>query len=150
MTLGREGFMKSEDLAARAKSQGALFDEVAEESERIIPPIKYPKMFQSFLEKHLFSEFDIGPITIFSNIRGEDHNLLGLLEDANLIPPLIEAGFLPFGRPSTGDYDPICFDARGLEDPIDAPVVQIDHESILSRNKIPKPNVLAKGLGTIE
>jgi hypothetical protein len=39
-----------------------------------------------------------------------------------------------FGTPSTGDYDPICFATRRMNNG-DAPIVQIDHEDILSHNR---------------
>ncbi len=144
-----QGCLNTEILVNEARKQDALWDGIAEKSERISTAIKYPRIFQSFFDEHLFSEFDIGPVTIFSNIRTEEHNIQELLDDKDLIPPLVNAGFFPFGRSSTGSYDPVCFDVRGREDSNDAPVVQIDHESILSKNRLPKPKVLAEGLGRL-
>ena len=142
--------MNIDMLVDEARRQDALMDGIVEESERILIKFKYPQIFRAFIEKHLFTAFEIGPVTIFSNIRHEEHNIEDLLSDDYLVPPLVDAGLLPFGRPSTGSYDPVCFDVRGRDNSSDAPIVQIDHESILSWNKVPKPVVLAPGLSELQ
>ena len=40
----------------------------------------------------------------------------------------------------------MCFDVRGWKKPLDAPVVVMDHEEVLSFNRIPRPRKLADGI----
>lgn len=93
--------------------------------------------------------FDVGGVRIHSNLRGEEDNLEELVSDKVLTEAVCKAGFSPFGRPSGGGYDRVCFDLRKGGRPMDAPVVVLDHESILSGNRIPKPRTLASGLNEI-
>ncbi len=51
-------------------------------------------------------------------------------KDSGLTPTLHKNGFLQFGLPYEGNYDPICFDMKRLKHN-DAPIVQLDHEQIL-------------------
>jgi hypothetical protein len=45
-------------------------------------------------------------------------------------------GFLQFGLPHEGNYDPVCFDMK-RRNSADAPIVQLDHEEILQSSRIP-------------
>lgn len=137
---------KVELLVAMARSCGALMDDVSGAAGAISPSFRYPRVFQEFTEQHAFVAFDIGRVRVYSNLQGEEDNLEALLADRILTRGLVDAGFLPFGRPVTGSYDRICFDVRGLQEPEDAPVVWVDHEAILSNDRVPKPRRLADGL----
>jgi hypothetical protein len=121
-------------------------DDVSGAARAISPSFKYPRVFQEFTEQHAFVAFDIGGVRVYSNLQGEEDNVEGLLADRILTRGLVDAGFLPFGRPVTGSYDRICFDVRGLQYSEDAPVVWVDHEAILSKDRVPKPRRLADGL----
>lgn len=69
-----------------------------------------------------------------------------MFRDRNLSPTLMKNGLLQFGRQAGGGYDPICFDMkRRVKD--DAPVVRIDHEDVLIRNRL---RVLAEIAPTFE
>jgi hypothetical protein len=69
-----------------------------------------------------------------------------LSRDPGIFPLLRSNGYLQFGLPHTGNYDPVCFDmkrrSRG-----DAPIVQLDHEEILIRNRIRVAQEIAPSLG---
>jgi len=106
----------------------------------------YPKLFSELIRCHSFTAFEVGGLTICSNLQGEECSLAALLRDETLTRALCEAGFAPFGRPSTGSYDRVCFDMRGTSRALDAPVVLMDHEAILSFGSIPQPRVIADGL----
>lgn len=55
--------------------------------------------------------------------------------DKHLFPILHAHGYVQIGNPCEGNYDPVCFDThRRVCD--DAPIVQLDHEEILIRNRI--------------
>ena len=122
-------------------------DEVVDAAARFSTQLKYPRVFQEFVERHAFVAFEVGGIRVYGNVQGEEDSLEDLMEDKILTRDLVNAGFLPFGRPSTGSYDRVCFDTRATHRPMhDAPVVLMDHESILSKNRIPKPKWIADGL----
>jgi len=133
-------------LIAEIQKRGALVDEIAGVAERIAVGLVYPRLFLDLVEHHSFVAFDIGGVRMHSNLQGEEENLEELWGDKILTQTLCEAGFSPFGRPSTGNYDRVCFDMRRGGRPVDTPVVVMDHEAILSHNRIPKPRTLAGGL----
>ena len=115
-------------------------------SDRVLPDLPYPRLFAELVERHAFVAFDVGRVRVCGNVRGEENSLEELLADKAMTQALCGAGFLPFGRPASGAYDRVCFDMRGREHAADAPDVLMDHEAILSFNRIPKPKRLADGL----
>ena len=133
-------------MIAEIQKRGALVDDVAGAAERITVGFVYPRLFMELVEHHSFVAFDIGGVRMHSNLRGEKENLEELWGDQILTQSLCKAGFLPFGRPSTGSYDRVCFDMRQGGRPVDAPVVGMDHEAFLSNNRIPEPSRLTAGL----
>ncbi len=133
-------------LVALAGSLGALVDAADGAGDAFRTRVHYPRVFGDFVERHAFVAFDVGGVRVYSNIQGAEDGLEELWADKILTRELVNAGFLPFGRPATGSYDRICFDVRGTQDPDDAPVVLMDHEAILSKNRMPKPKRLADGL----
>jgi len=50
-------------------------------------------------------------------------------------------GFIQFARPADGCYDPICLDTNTRAPNREYPIVQIDHEQILSFGRIGSPSV---------
>jgi hypothetical protein len=133
-------------LVAEVARRGALMDEVSSPAERLASRLPYPRLFSGLLAHHSFVGFDVGAVRIASNIKGEEENLEDLLADEALTHALVDAGFLPFGRLATGNYDRVCFDMRGGKNPLDAPIVRMNHEAILSHNRIPRPEQLASGI----
>jgi len=57
------------------------------------------------------------------------------LNEAVIADELLPAGYLQFGNPHEGNYDPICFDTNKISNN-EYPIVQIDHEEILCRSRI--------------
>ena len=53
------------------------------------------------------------------------------------------ANFSQFARPEDGSYDPICFDARRRVNNREYPIVRLDHEEILSNNRIGPPTTVS-------
>ena len=58
-----------------------------------------------------------------------------LLKTRESFPPCTKNGFLQFGLPHEGNYDPVCFDMKRRKR-ADAPIVQLDHEEILQWSRI--------------
>ncbi len=125
-------------------------DYAASTHEKLALPPGYPAAFSRLWADHLFTAFDAGGVRVFGNTRsGDDESFADLLSDGTLTAALLAARFLPFGRPVGGSYDRICFDVRGRINAEDAPVVRMDHESILSFSRIPKPIAVADGLAQL-
>jgi hypothetical protein len=108
---------------------------VADLQESVLPH-GFPAPFLSFISRYRFAEFEIGPIMFFANTGKDVYYELDarIFGDRYMSPVLLEQGLLQFGKPHSGDYDPICFATERMKDG-DSPIVQIDHEDILSRNR---------------
>jgi len=103
--------------------------------EESVAPHHFPRLFLSLISRYRFAEFEIGRIMFFAN-TGQPvfHELaLSIAKDPVMSPVLLQQGLLQFGAPDTVRYDPICFATAKKKKNRDAPIVQIDHEDILSR-----------------
>jgi hypothetical protein len=104
--------------------------------EKRIAPHRFPKLFLSLISRYRFAEFEIGPILFFANTG--QHVWRELSEriggDRHMRPVLLGQGLLQFGNPYEANYDPVCFATKRAKNG-DAPIVQIDHEDILSYNR---------------
>ena len=68
----------------------------------------------------------------FANTGQPVSHELSVCKDVVMSPVLLQQGLLQFGQPDAVNYDPICFATAKMKN-CDAPIVQIDHEDILSR-----------------
>jgi len=104
--------------------------------EQRMAPHRFPALYLSLISRYRFAEFEIGPILFFAN-TGQSvwRELAGCIgRDQHMSPVLLEQGLLQFGNPYEANYDPVCFATQRMKNG-DAPIVQIDHEDILSRNR---------------
>jgi hypothetical protein len=100
-------------------------------------PQALPRPYLSLVQRYRFCDFTVGPVMFFAN-SGQDLSYelsKRVFKDKRLFPTLHKRGYLEFGKPEAGSYDPICFDTSD-RDGNDAPVVRLDHEAILMRNRI--------------
>src|ERR1700682_5116441 len=102
-------------------------------------PRKFPAIFQSFVTRYIFPEFEWAQVLFFENtpetIGYSGHELrVAVFQDARLFEVLSSNGYVQFGQPSTGSYDPVCFAPSGRQE--DSPIVRIDHEDILIRGQV--------------
>jgi hypothetical protein len=132
--LGRHGFMKL--ASPRAPESLSSF------YQRI--PFRYPALFEALCLSYSWSDAVVGEVEFAANPPGED--LAGLSAsvryDPHLWAFLVPRGYLIFGRMSGGRYDPCAFNMtcrKGTE----APVVRVDHEEILSFQRLGQPSLLA-------
>jgi hypothetical protein len=110
--------------------------------DRIDAADAFPSGFSALLRRYHVAAFQAGEVTVFGNSPSEYYTIAHLWNDANLVEPLLQAGLILFGRPDFVNYDPICFDMRNGRG-IDAPIVRVDHEEILSHYRMPKPVAIA-------
>jgi hypothetical protein len=101
-----------------------------------LAPNRFPQLYLSWICRYRFAEFEVGPIRFFANTRQSIFHELStcIFQDQHMSPALLEQGLLQFGQPDTAIYDPVCFDMKRATR-ADAPIVVIDHEDILSRNR---------------
>jgi hypothetical protein len=102
-----------------------------------------PEPYRSLLRYFRFPEFELLGFESFSNFGdGSDNDIaVAPFKDRALREWLVPRGFIHIGRPSTGSYDPICFDlARETKEP---KIVRFDHEDILLVRAQIEPVVVA-------
>jgi hypothetical protein len=96
-----------------------------------------PSCFTGLVRRCIFTGFEISRFHHYDNYDGDDdwcwHVALG--KDQIIFAVCTRFRFLPIGQPEQGNYDRICLDINRLKEG-DCPVVQIDHEVILQREKI--------------
>ena len=101
-------------------------------------PKRFPASFRSLITRYSFAAFDCGELSFFANLGdGSDEDLsVAVFRDRFLSDATLQAGFIQFARPVGGSYDPICFDANRSRSNQEFPIVRLDHEAILCRDKI--------------
>jgi hypothetical protein len=107
-------------------------------------PSRYPALFEALCLSYSWELATLGEVEIAANPPGDD--LRGLAEsvryDRLLWEYLLQRGYLILGRMSGGRYDPCAFNMN-LRKGRDAPLVRVDHEEILSFERLGKPTPLA-------
>ena len=132
-------FKLIEHFAARLQSTGVLtgsigrapwIDDFERKLERRLPP-----SFRHLVTRYTFRPFDWGPVLLFGNSEMNDAlNLhVAAVQDQTMWQVTRQAGMIPFGRPHTGSYDPICF-GHGTSRR-ESPIIQLNHESILVKGR---------------
>ena len=103
-------------------------------------PARFPPLYERLVLSYRWAEVDLGPFRLLANPPGP--NLDGLSEEFSRHKAMQEILFpnkcLQFGKGTDLNYDAICFDwSRRLQDG-DCPIVQVDHEEILSHYRFKK------------
>ena len=101
-------------------------------------PKRFPVSFRSLITRYAFQPFEAAGISFFAN-TGEDSDeelAVTMFRDRNISEVTMKAGYLQFARPEDGSYDPICFDASRKVSNREFPIVRLDHEEILCRDRI--------------
>lgn len=120
-------------------------------------PARFPPLYESMVLHYRWADVDLRLFTLLANPMGDD--LMPLLRrisaDQRLWNHLIRAGYIPFGQGTGGDYDPVCFELQSRKQNADFRIVKIDHEGILSFDRLRVVAEIAPSfrhlvLGTIE
>lgn len=108
-------------------------------------PQRFPVSFRSLVTRYSFSTFDVGGLSFFSNLGdGSDEELsVAIFKDRIIAKATLKAGFIQFARPVSGSYDPVCFDTNRKSRNREFPIVRLDHEEILCRDRIHIVEILA-------
>ena len=101
-------------------------------------PKRFPVSFRSLLMRYAFPSFDAGGLSFFSNtgIASNEELSVAIFNDRNIAAATLNAGYIQFARSETQNYDPVCFDARRARSNREFPLVRLDHEEILCRERI--------------
>jgi hypothetical protein len=99
--------------------------------------LELPILYRSLVNRYSFAEFELGHVLFFANTGGNLRNEAARATfcDDGLYPTLIKHRLLQIGRGAGGNYDPVCFDTQRTVDG-DAPLVLIDHEDVLIRERV--------------
>jgi len=100
-------------------------------------PYPFPAIYRSLISQFRFAEFEVGSVMFLANTGRNDvfNDLCRVWADDRFPNELLRHGFLQFGREAGGGYDPVCFAMKERKRG-DAPLVQLDHEEVLIRNRI--------------
>jgi hypothetical protein len=101
-------------------------------------PARFPRLYEYLVLNYRWADVDLQLFTLFANPMGEDLKpLLNRLSmDQHLWKHLIHSGYIPFGKGTDGDYDPVCFELKSRKQNAEYRIVKIDHEGILSFNRL--------------
>jgi len=108
-------------------------------------PKRFPVSYRSLVTRYAFPAFDAGGIHFFANSGNPslDELTVAIFSDLNIADVTRQAGYIQFARPEGGSYDPICFDARRFAKNREYPIVRVNHEDILCRNKVGSPTKIS-------
>jgi hypothetical protein len=103
--------------------------------ERI--PFPLPRCFTDFVHHYTFEDFEICRLRHYDNYDGKERWCwqVALFADKPIFDICTSHRFLPIGQPEDSNYDRVCLDLNRLKSG-DCPLVQLDHEAILLRDKI--------------
>jgi hypothetical protein len=100
-------------------------------------PGRFPALYERLVLTHRWMEVDLQTVRLLANPPGA--TLSGLIDGIFSTPQfagvLIPAGFVPFGKSTNLNFDPICFDLNSMKGD-DCPIVEFDHEPLLCHDKI--------------
>jgi hypothetical protein len=101
-------------------------------------PKRLPVSFRSLVTRYAFPPLEVGELLLFGNMGTDDVDEMSnaIFQDRIIAEGTMRAGYIQFARPATGNYDPICFDARRPVSNREFPIVRIDHEELLCRDRI--------------
>jgi hypothetical protein len=118
--------------------------------------VHFPAAFRSLISNYLFPSFDRGPIAFYAvglEEKTPDYDVYELRAafSGNRVLPdfLLPLGLVPFARPDTWDYDPLCFDFREKSERADARIVRVDHEDIFLRGRLRITDVIAPSFAAL-
>jgi hypothetical protein len=106
-------------------------------SAQAVLSFELPPCFLELMCSYSFSEFRIHQFHHYDNYAGNEYWCwpAALVGDAAILEIYNRHRFLPIGQPEEGNYDRICLDLSRLKRG-DCPLVQLDHEAMLLKDKI--------------
>jgi hypothetical protein len=109
-------------------------------------PGPFPPLYERLILAYRWTEeVDLYHYCLLPNPPGADFTglLAEITRDRTMWTVLHSNGYIPFGRGTYCDYDPVCFDLRQRQKHHEYRIVQLDHEQILCYNRIKEKVILA-------
>ena len=97
---------------------------------------RLPRSFRYFIANYCFPSFDTGGVTLLANTGQDGERELGtrMISGGRMASVLSAAGYVQFGNPDCGSYDPVCFDLNRWQG--EQPIVRLDHEAALQFGRV--------------
>lgn len=101
-------------------------------------PARFPPLYEKLILEYRWADVDLGLFTLLANPPGPDLKplLSRIAADNHLYKFLLRSGYIPFGKGTDCDYDPVCFELKSRKQNADFRVVKIDHEGILCFDRL--------------
>lgn len=131
-----------DEFVARIDQSGNIFRRIESapwvEALEAKLPKRFPVSFRSLITRYAFPPFDAGGLFFFANTDGDSPEELSvaMFNDRTIADATLRAGYIQFARRESGSYDPICFDVKRAVSNREFPIVRLDHEEILCRDRI--------------
>ncbi len=122
-----------EALRARGVDVAAHDNAVLLERLELKLAARLPDSYRSLISRFNFGSIDVAGVSLYGSTPSDDRETVldAAVQDTALFTVVRGAGFVPFGRPETGSYDPVCFDTRRAVAHHEYPIVRLDHERAL-------------------
>ena len=111
--------------------------------------LRYPKPFEALCLSHSWENAEVGEVELADNPAADDLVVLAksVRYDRLLWEFLVSEGYLIVGRMSGGRYDPCAFNLRGARENRGS-IVRVNHEEILSFERLGRPTPIAPSVET--
>ncbi len=106
---------------------------------------RFPPLYETLIMSYRWADVDLDSHFLLGNEPAKDLSPLRdrIRRDKGLFTMLSPNGYIQFGRPGGGNYDPVCFDIRRRQRNGECRIVRIDHEDIFCRFRIRETAELA-------
>lgn len=101
-------------------------------------PRRLPASYRNLVTRYAFGSFDAAELMFLGNTGHdlEDDLTISIFHDPIMSRVTLANGYIQFARPTTGSYDPICFNTTKPASNREFAIVQLDHEQILINERI--------------
>ncbi len=111
-------------------------------------PARFPPLYEKLLLNFRWARVELNGWTLSSNPVGHGLENLFLMrqiiQDGAYTGIMFAKGYMQFGTGAGVNYDPVCFDISRRRKGGDCPIVQLDHEGIIIKDRVVRVGELAR------
>jgi hypothetical protein len=99
---------------------------------------RLPPSFSSLMHRYAFLPFEWDAVRFLGNSGAHDEGdlVVAAARDSALWQATTKARFIQFARSPGVNYDPVCFDTTVRRKDRESPIVRLDHETILIKDRV--------------
>jgi len=99
---------------------------------------RLPPSFGALMRRYAFVPFEWGPVRVFGNSGADDKGdlIVAAVRDSAIWQATTKAGFIQFATSSGVNYDPVCLDTTIRRKNRESPIVRLDHEALLIKDRV--------------